>query len=303
MSELEKCPICDFKIDKNNDISNGYYVFHCDNCGEVEFTSAVHAIPDFNDKRYILAGYLFNRKEKDKLLIVDSTSFDKLIDSANIPLTPLDKIDQILLYIYKNTKYASDTLCIPLEKYPICYSYNTNEFNFLIQKARELEYIDSRIAYKYYLNLRGWERIKEIQKFVPISNRAFIAMWFTDEMRDVYKNAFAPALNETGYDPIKVEDVPHNEKIDDRIFAEIRKSGLVIADFTGHRNGVYFEAGFALGLKIPVIWTCRKDDFKGGKCFDTRQYNHIVWEDSDDLKAQLIERIEGSGLSKLINNY
>ncbi len=34
---------------------------------------------------------------------------------------------------------------------------------------------------------------------------------------------------------------------------------FMIADFTGHRGGVYFEAGFAHGLGIPVIWTCRED--------------------------------------------
>ena len=38
-----------------------------------------------------------------------------------------------------------------------------------------------------------------------------------------------------------------------------RHGGLVVADFTGHRGGVYFEAGFARGLGIPVVWTCHKE--------------------------------------------
>jgi len=54
--------------------------------------------------------------------------------------------------------------------------------------------------------------------------------------------------------------VHHNEKICDKIVSEIRKSGLLVADFTGNRGGVYFEAGFAMGLSIPVIWTCRASD-------------------------------------------
>jgi nucleoside 2-deoxyribosyltransferase len=82
-------------------------------------------------------------------------------------------------------------------------------------------------------------------------------MWFAEDMRPVYDRAIAPALDATGYTPFRVDLRPHNEKIDDRIVAEIRRSGLVVADFTGHRGGAYWEAGFAQGLGIPVIRTCR----------------------------------------------
>ena len=34
----------------------------------------------------------------------------------------------------------------------------------------------------------------------------------------------------------------------DRIIAQIRASKFVVADFTRNRGGVYYEAGFALGL-------------------------------------------------------
>lgn len=40
----------------------------------------------------------------------------------------------------------------------------------------------------------------------------------------------------------------HSNKIDDEIIGEIRRSAFIVADFTGHRGGVYFEAGFAMGL-------------------------------------------------------
>jgi len=87
-----------------------------------------------------------------------------------------------------------------------------------------------------------------------------------------------------------VDQDPHNEKIDDRIMAEIRRSGLLIADVTNHRPGVYFEAGFALGLGIPVFWTCRETDIDAAH-FDTRQYNHVVWANSEELKEKLANRI------------
>ena len=33
----------------------------------------------------------------------------------------------------------------------------------------------------------------------------------------------------------------------------------MVCDLTGYRGGVYFEAGFAYGLGLEVIYTCRKD--------------------------------------------
>ena len=86
----------------------------------------------------------------------------------------------------------------------------------------------------------------------------------------------------------------HVNKIDDEIIAEIRRSRFLVADFTqgqdGARGGVYFEAGFAFGLGIPVIYTCRKDMIEK-LAFDTRQYNHIFWECNEDLRRSLGNRI------------
>jgi hypothetical protein len=52
----------------------------------------------------------------------------------------------------------------------------------------------------------------------------------------------------------------HINKIGDEIISQIRRSKFLIADFTGHRGGVYFEAGLAMGLGLLVFWTCRRDD-------------------------------------------
>ena len=77
------------------------------------------------------------------------------------------------------------------------------------------------------------------------------------------------------------------------MIAQIRSASFVVADFTGHRGGVYFEAGFALGLDLPVIWTCKKDDMKDLH-FDIRQYNTIDWETPEDLARRLQHRIEAT---------
>lgn len=72
---------------------------------------------------------------------------------------------------------------------------------------------------------------------------------------------------------------------------QIRKSRFLVADFTEQKHGVYFEAGFALGLGRNVIWTCRKNDMKNLH-FDIRQYNCIDWQNESELSARLKLRIE-----------
>jgi nucleoside 2-deoxyribosyltransferase len=86
--------------------------------------------------------------------------------------------------------------------------------------------------------------------------------------------------------------VDHVNKICDQILAEVRAAELVVADFTGFRSGVFFEAGFAMALGKPVICTCRESHFDElGKHFDTRQYPHLKWTDPADLRAKLSTKL------------
>ena len=59
---------------------------------------------------------------------------------------------------------------------------------------------------------------------------------------------------------------------------------------TLQKGGVYFEGGFAMGLDRPVIWICQKDDFENAH-FDIKQYNHILYEQPEDLYQKLKVRI------------
>jgi nucleoside 2-deoxyribosyltransferase len=90
-----------------------------------------------------------------------------------------------------------------------------------------------------------------------------------------------------------VDRVEHNDNINDRIISEIRACQFLVADFTLHRNGVYFEAGFAMGLGRPVVWTCRRDQMREAH-FDTRPYNHIIWDTPAELREKLTNRIKAT---------
>jgi hypothetical protein len=132
------------------------------------------------------------------------------------------------------------------------------------------------------------------------SSQAFVAMWFDPSMDDVYESGFSAAIAASGYSPLRIDRKEHDRKIDDQIIAEIRRSAFVVADFTGHRGGVYYEAGFAHGLGRSVILTCRRNELSKLH-FDVRQYNTIPWDTPGDLVAPLQNRILalfGAGILK-----
>lgn len=135
----------------------------------------------------------------------------------------------------------------------------------------------------------------EDSETVPASSReAFVAMWFSEETNAAYADGIAPAIQELGYEPVRIDKHEHANKIDDEIIFGIRRSRFVVADFScgadGARGGVYFEAGYALALGRPVIWTVRSSDLPRVH-FDIRQFNQIVWNDPQELRTALARRI------------
>jgi hypothetical protein len=147
----------------------------------------------------------------------------------------------------------------------------------------------------FYLKPKGWFRLDELHRKEVKSSQAFVAMWFNKATQEPYTNGLYKAIYDSGYEARRVDQQHHHlNKVDDEIIAEIRRSRFLVADFTCEpgnvRGGVYFEAGYANGLGIPIIWTC-KNTSMGDLHFDTRQYPHIEWSDSTDLYTKLKARI------------
>jgi nucleoside 2-deoxyribosyltransferase len=111
-------------------------------------------------------------------------------------------------------------------------------------------------------------------------------MSFAPDLKSAWEIGIRPALRKAGFMPYRVDAEPHIERIDTKIVTEIKNSRFLIADVTRQRPGVYFEAGYALGLGLQVFWCVRSDDLKNVH-FDTRQYNHIVWDNEQHLAEQL----------------
>jgi hypothetical protein len=172
------------------------------------------------------------------------------------------------------------------------YGDDVAEAVILRKYLEEEGFISSRQAGSTYrISARGYMACDELAAKRAASTQAFVAMWFAPEMNGAYDSGIKPAIEAAGYSPMIIRGKEHVNKIDDEIIAEIRRSAFLVADFTGHRGGVYFEAGFAMGLGLPVIWSCKAEDI-GELHFDIRQYNCIDWTEPVDLARRLQKRIE-----------
>jgi nucleoside 2-deoxyribosyltransferase len=218
-----------------------------------------------------------------------------LLSAVRVPTTLSARLDRLLTAIANNSSTLDGGVAVTDSWYPIAYLKSRSEMAWLLRHARKAGFIEEggTLGGHNTLSMHGWERVEEAAKRQPDSTMAFVAMSFNPRLFEIYEKGIAPALRAVGYDPQRVDTTETNGKIDDKIMADIRKSALVVADFTGQKRGVYFEAGFALGLGTPVIFTC-KERQERGLHFDTRQYSHIVWTNLEELRKKLVNRIEGT---------
>ena len=173
------------------------------------------------------------------------------------------------------------------------------EVKYLFRYLKDQGWLEARESgdeekHGYILTVKGYARLAEIEKTDTGSSKGFVAMWFHASTNDAWEQGIKPGIEAAGYEPSRIDQKEHVNKIDDEIIAEIRRCRFVVADFThgddGARGGVYYEAGFAHGLDIPVIFTCKKNALDKVH-FDTRQYNHIAWETPEELRERLAARI------------
>ncbi|MCY4174449.1 MAG: hypothetical protein OXF25_10425 [Cyanobacteria bacterium MAG CAR3_bin_5] len=193
-----------------------------------------------------------------------------------------------------------------------------DELKFLLKYLERQDWIQrktnqSNDQISYLLTVEGYARLAEIQETKIESKQGFVAMWFDPSMEPAREN-ICSAIADAGYESRIIDQKHHINKIDDEIIAEIRRSRFVIVDLThgedGARGSVYYEAGFAYGLSIPVIYTSCKNHKKEGKeieqkvHFDVDHYNRIIWDNPEDLRNKLAQRISaviGDGPGKSVN--
>lgn len=117
----------------------------------------------------------------------------------------------------------------------------------------------------------------------PQRTTIFVACAFgSDEIDELYVKHLEPVCTKLGYSPVRVDLKEASETITNSILQGIIEAECVIADLTFARPSVYFEVGFAHGLRVPLILTCRQDHYRAAAenakvHFDLEQYKISYW--------------------------
>lgn len=272
------------------------------------------------------------RKGQPKELTIDQL---KQIVAYYKPMDPVEMMDHALRIANKAAPGIRKIIPINFDNdYPYYHCDNSGDLIGLFGLLWEEGFIHAKDQLNPHvqpkLTAKAYQRLREIQRSNQESNQAFVAMWFDDSMNDVYETTIKKAIEykepgqtESKFKATKINDVDHLNDINDEIIGQIRRSRFMVCDLTGYRGGVYFEAGFAYGLGIPVIYTCREDwtrdeDLKDkdgkkvkelfdkndipirvkkvGVHFDLAHRNRIQWspDDLDDFRKKLEDRIKAN---------
>ncbi|MDP1947574.1 MAG: hypothetical protein Q8L77_08750 [Nitrospirota bacterium] len=317
MNDSVECPICRMRCNDARHLgAKDVTEYDCPRCGNYSIThQAVLNIENSEmskQDRAKVAAYLRERTLRGDLRIrILSQQFPDMefdtpvatiseIIKDHFPRTVSERLDRALKNIHRLSEHLGDGIDLDLEiDGPVLFAEHKDSFDFIADTLQEAGWVKLNPVFGTHgivLTARGLERIAELERNIvgKESKQAFVAMWFDSSLAKVWEDGFEKSCDAAGgYKALRMDLTEHNQKICDAIIAEIRKSRFVVADFTGHRGGVYFEAGYALGLGIPVIWTCREDELEKTH-FDTRQYNHVVWKDEKDLFVKLKRRIEAT---------
>lgn len=310
----DPCPICDADLlhppradtTRSPEQAESY---DCPRCGRFELALWVkNGIPQALREKPTLAGIvshairrmhpLGGSNARGGIPFIDQGLWERLASAS--PPTPAAQADNCILWLGAVLVAPGEILEVDTRHHrAILGSLTDDNFDFVFEHLRDQELIKgpffSTGGATVTLTFKGWERFEELKRGVANSHLAFMAMPFGEARLDhAFWTHWKPAVAKTGFDLRRIDEKPKAGSIDDRLRVEILRSRFLIAELTDGNHGAYWEAGFAEGLRRPVIYMCTKDHWKRERThFDTNHLHTIIWEETalgdaaEQLKATI----------------
>jgi len=310
MEKYINCPICESTL-INCILSDfeRFVEFNCPKCGKFKLSCGKFKLSNMtrlpknliaeSNNAAIISYWLQNHQSKN-LIYLTFDLINKIITSTTLP-KPQEQADNLILWLGNNTKEYGKPIQI---NYSIIASVigavGENEVMYIIEHVAERNLVyntfDSSMSFDGYLTFEGWERYNEFQRIHKDSRLAFMAMKFGDKTLDhIFNDIIKDAIDKAGFEIRKLDDVKRAGLIDDKLRVEIRRSKFLIADLTHDNNGAYWEAGYAEGLGIPVIYICEESKFKDKKThFDTNHHLTLTWKDEEEPLNEFLEELKAT---------
>jgi len=118
----------------------------------------------------------------------------------------------------------------------------------------------------------------------------FVLMPFDSDFDDIYKLGIKQSCIDAGAYCERVDEQIYKESILERIYNQISKADIIIADMTNRNPNVFYEVGYAHALgKTTILLTNNSEDIP----FDLKHYSHIIYDNKIiKLKEELTTRIK-----------
>lgn len=293
------CPLCDQPVDHHSWATDLSFMVNviCKRCGRFSISEEAQDFLNRKKEGRHLLSYVCRTWEEEGIPKILTTTMPLFLRKAP-RLSVTEQLDRLLQEVAKTSNELGSRSTFNVNNdYPLVVAKSPEEALFLLNSLQERGDVTNNGTTSAKVSVAGWQRLEEARKSGRESRFAFVAMWFDKSQDKIYDEAIVPAIKEAGYQALRIDRTEHVNRIDDQIIADLRQSRFIVADFTGHRHGVYFETGFMLGLGRNIFWMCHKSALEGIH-FDNRQYNFIDYDSPEDAKTRLLRRIlaiEGMG--------
>ena len=290
------CPICEETgegVERTDGADDAE--IHCPRCGDFELDTGVEGIlrklPSEGagtGQRAVLSHAVRKMQRRDRRPRLDPTLLGRLLDEVKLPSIVRQREDLVLFLGREGPSPGESPRLFDARSVQAIIGAATwravAEIGGQLVREGRVEMTWSPTFrdpdFKAALTFEGWRLYEELLRGTSDSRTAFMAMQFGDPALDELVNrVFRPAVAETGFDLVRVDDVPSAGLIDDHIRVMIRTARFTLTDLTHDNPGAYWEAGFAEGLGRPVIYTCERSKFDEHRThFDTNHQHTVLFD-------------------------
>ena len=232
----------------------------CPQCGHFEFVGesliayTEHTKTENTNLTVNLVGWIHDQNRQGIVPAEITTQILEILKTQPRPLL-VKRAERLLSELVRREDCLCSSWIIHRELWVTgaTYSKNLDETRLLIDILMRKGWIGFREATtlqeisSHYIGTEGYIAYEGLTPSLAGSDKGFVAMSFDEELKTVYTEGIQPAISSAGYDAIRIDQKEDIGKIDDAIIANINSSRFIVADFTGHKGGVYFEAGYAMG--------------------------------------------------------
>ena len=263
--EKDPCPICHNQPNKvlHTDIP-GLNFTDCPRCGY--FFIYLTAVPWASNyscgkrQRAIASSTIRNMQH----YTITMENYEELF--ARPDKSVLEKIDNLLLFLERSTETLASQLMFSASDLALqaeCWALDAKEIHAMLlflKKQDKIEWVppvsignatDTPNTHRASITYKGWEYIENLRMAKTVSNQGFVAMWFNEEVNNIFDNVLRPAIEGAGYSAMRIDKKNTLTALTMKLYGRFGEAAL------SSQTQPAIEAAFTTRQDLPTVWGCR----------------------------------------------